>query len=501
MTTRKEFVAGIFAVVAFGCLAAPTVADLRQMTDRRIEEVRAAPNLEVPVEAERRYLSAAGDDGADGKTPETAWRTTTRLERERLAPGAFVLFRRGDLFRGGFRASEGVTYTAYGEGTKPVITPSPEDGADPAKWQKTDVPGVWSYPIGTRDVGTIVFNDGAAHAIKILPVYNDDGTYTQQYNKLPFNKGYADLVEDLAFWHDYSDKTDFKPFAKGTGLVYLKSDVNPGERFQSIEFNIRKCGVSVGSAKNVHIDNLCIKYVGHHGVGAGTAPGLKVTNCEFGWIGGSIQSERLFGRKWAVRFGNAVEIWGGCDGFEVSNCYIYQVYDAGITQQFSVGKDKPDKIVTQKGMRYADNVIEKCNYSIEYFLSGVKEPNPSRMENFVIENNLMWDAGVGFCEQRPDKTQAAHLKSWRNWSNRATGFVVRNNLFARGKEMLIETSSGLKNPDGSDSMPELTGNTFVGVDGQRFGVINQGKPNERKYDDALRQELEAKGNTCLVEEK
>ena len=459
-------------------------ADFRQLTDRRIAEIRATPNMEIPAGAECRYLSEKGDDNLDGKTPATAWRTTARLDREKLPKGAFVLFERGGLFRGGLKASEGVTYTAYGKGAKPRIYSSPENGADPAKWEKTDVENVWRYKIGKADVGTIVFNDGEAHAIKILPVYNDDGTFTQQYGGRPFNNGYKDLAEDLHFWHDYSEKTDFKPFATGSGYLYLYSKQNPGERFKSIEFNVRKHGIAVGGSNNVHVDNLCIKYVGSHGIGAGTVNGLRVTNCEFGWIGGSIQAERIFGRKWAVRYGNAVEIYGGCEGYTVENCYVYQVYDAGLTQQINVGK--LEELRDQKGVRYARNVIENCNYSIEYFLAlrSFRE-NPSRMEGFVIEDNLMWNAGVGFCQQRPDRSQAAHIKSWRNNSNRATGYVIRGNLLACGAEMLVEISSGLCNPDGSESMPKMEGNVFVGTKGQRFGVLNQGKPVDRVYDENI----------------
>ena len=98
-----------------------------------------------------------------------------------------------------------------------------------------------------------------------------------------------------------------------------------------------------------------------------------------------------------------MEIYGGCENYTVTNCYIYQVYDAGLTQQYGV-KENDRTRHDQRNVRYADNVIEKCNYSIEYFLSTKAAPdNPSRIENFVIEDNLMFDAGVGFCEQRPDR--------------------------------------------------------------------------------------------------
>jgi hypothetical protein len=217
-----------------------------------------------------------------------------------------------------------------------------------------------------------------------------------------------------------------------------------------------------------------------------------VRDCEFGWIGGSIQGESIFGRDHPTRLGNGVEIYGACDNYVVDNCYFWQVYDAGVTQQ--VGVNKAESVMMHKGMRYSNNVMEKCNYSIEYFRSRRQQypQNPSRMEDFLIENNLMWDAAIGFCEQRPDHNCGAHVKSWRNGCNRATRFRIRNNLFAGSREMLIEVSSGLLNPDGSDSMPTLDGNLFIGKKGQRFGVLNQGRPVDLSYDDALPGKLDAR---------
>ena len=100
---------------------------------RRIAEIRATPGMDVPDGAPRRYLSPRGDDAADGLTPSTAWRTTERLNAEKLAPGSFVLFERGGVYRGGVKARAGVTYTACGVGEKPRVYASPWNGADPAK--------------------------------------------------------------------------------------------------------------------------------------------------------------------------------------------------------------------------------------------------------------------------------------------------------------------------------------------------------------------------------
>ena len=455
---------------------------------QRIAAIRATPNMDVPEGAPRRYLSPHGDDAADGLTPSTAWRTTQRLNAERLGSGSFVLFERGGVYRGWVKVCEGVTYTAYGKGGKPCVYASPLNGADPAKWEMTDAPDVWRCRAGMEDVGTIVFDGGSTNAVKIVPVWNKDGTFTQQYGGRSFKSGYKSLAEDLHFWHDYTAESKFLPHAKGTGFLYMRSRENPGVRFKSIELCVRRNGFAVGKCDNVTIDNICVMYVGAHGVGAETVKNLKVTNCEFGWIGGSIQAEEMFGRNWPVRFGNAVEVWGGCDGFVVDNCYIHDVYDAGLTQQFSCGVDESHS-VTQRNIRYSRNLIERCNYSIEYFLSGIKNPavNQSHIEGFVIESNLMRNAAVGFCSQRPDHNEGAHVKSWRfNGGlsrNRTSGYVIRNNVISSSRDMLVEISSSIGNPDGSDSMPTMEKNVFVGVKGQRFGVLNQGKAVEVKYDE------------------
>lgn len=66
-----------------------------------------------------------------------------------------------------------------------------------------------------------------------------------------------------------------------------------------------------------HIDNLCLKYGDCHGVGSGTNEGLRITNCEFGWIGGGIQTYDFRGDTTGrvTRYGNAIEIYVGCDGY------------------------------------------------------------------------------------------------------------------------------------------------------------------------------------------
>ena len=467
-------------------------AALRALADARIAQIRATANRAIPAGAACYYLDAKnGNDAADGRTPQSAWKTTARLAQEKIAPGSYVLYARGGIYRGTVPCRPGVTYTAYGEGPKPCIYGSPADGADPAKWARTDNPNVWAYQLDARDVGTLVFDGGKAHARKV--VFRTDKKTGAKFSMVtgrPFNS-YRDLDTDLHFWHDY--------YKDGTKKVYLYSAQNPGERFRSIEFNVKCHGFGVGGAGDVTIDNFTVKYVGVHGVGAGTCRNLTVSNCEFAWIGGSIQAEGIFGRDHPTRLGNAVEIYGGCDGYVVTNCCFAQVYDAGVTHQFNIPNTAGEKRYDEKNVVFADNVFDTCNYSIEYFLTA-PDGNASRMENLLYANNLMFDAGRGFCEQRPDRDQGAHIKAWFHGNrNRAKNYVVRNNVFCGAGDMLVQICAGLKNLDGSSSLPTMADNVFVGRAGQQFGMVSDTSDRRETYGPGTQAYVDrfGPGNRCV----
>lgn len=85
------------------------------------------------------YVSAAGDDGNPGTSPQAAWRTLARVNAGPLRPGDRVLFRRGDRWRGQLRPFSGaegapIVYGAYGTGPKPVLLGS-VDRSRPEDWR------------------------------------------------------------------------------------------------------------------------------------------------------------------------------------------------------------------------------------------------------------------------------------------------------------------------------------------------------------------------------
>lgn len=419
------------------------IAELDRKAEAMKKSIRKTRS-DIHISGTTYYVSSKGNDANDGLSVKRPLKSLAKVNTLDLIEGDAVLFRRGDLWRGTLKTKDGVTYSAYGKGAKPTLCGSPCDAAKEGVWSETETPNVYMYDRELPDdIGTLVFNEGEACAFKVMRQHDQTGRTIHIETKEPFSD-YRDLKRDLDFFHDYKVKK----------RVYLYSSKgNPSKRFESIELLVK---TNIVYARNqVTIDNLCIKYCGAHGIGSGYTKGLTVTNCELGWIGGSIQGDSLYGRSHPTRYGNAIEVYGGCDSFLVDNCYIYQVYDAGITHQFSKGGNNS---IVMKNVVYSNNLVEDCVYSIEYFLGKADNDAERYMDNVVFSNNLLRRSGYGWGKQRPDKETPAHIKSW-NSQNRAYNFFIKNNVFDRGTRVLLNTEAAEQ-----EWLPVLQGNTYIQLD-------------------------------------
>ena len=428
------------------------------------------------------YLSADGDDANDGLSPQTPLRSIAKLNTLELKPSDGVMFRRGDVWRGKITTRKGVTYSAYGRGAKPRIYGSPCDASVEGEWIATATPNVYMYSqYLSDDVGTLVFNGGEQNAIKILKVYHADGTTTNVYTGEPFAGG-CDLKRDLDFFHDYRDEKR---------LYLCSTEGNPSERFESIELLTR--GNIINATDNVHIDNLCLMYGGSHGIGSGTTKGLRVTNCVIGWIGGSmlLPAPPEGGRD--ARYGNGIEIYGGCDEFVVDNCYIYQCYDAGITNQNQ--DDVSDSSRTMRNVSFTNNLVERCEMSIEYYLGAQMKTTEGIIENFLIEGNILRLAGYGWGDQHPEPAWAAHIKSWWLHQNEAYNFTIRRNIFDRSDANVINIVAA-----DAERLPQMEQNTYVqylGGDGGRIGQSWADYKFDEQFPASVEQALGEKGGKYI----
>ncbi len=450
--------------------------EIDTLTQKRIEEIRSTPNTDFECKGCAYYVDNNGNDANDGLSPETAWQTLERVvqaDREVIKPGDVIYFKRGCRFRGEMILNAtGYTISAYGEGKKPEFFSGPRDYADEALWSKTDCENVYVcadiFP-ANRDIGFITINGGDIYGIKDCIQYDKDMDCTVEYVDLRPYSSYRDLNADCHFFHEWR-----------SGKVYFYScEGNPGKRFDSMEFSLRfhtfcTCG------NDITIDNICIKHVGSHAIGSSTTKNLRVQNCEFGWVGGSVLDAAFHadGTPGTGRYGNAVEIYGWCDGFVVDNCLIYQVFDAGLTFQYATEKEGEN--ASMENIVFSNNVILNNYYSIEYFLyvrDKDRAANPSAFENILFENNICRYSAHGMCEQRPDKVGGAHLKA-KNLDNCGMNFVIRNNIFDESNVALFFHATYPLNDRHPFDVPKMEGNTYIQRATGAFGFfLDGGKPD------------------------
>lgn len=395
-----------------------------------------------------------------------------------------VCFRRGDIFRGNLAARSNVTLTAYGIGGKPVICGSPENGAEPGRWEK--VPGtenIWKYKTPLRDVGTVFFDGGRSYAAKRCPSVIG-GSYEYGYEALENLQFISAVPAGDAISLNNSNA------AEKTGYLYLRCDEgNPGEIYQSVEFSERVYVISLADgSENITIDNLCITFGGAHGIAGSNIKNLLVQNCELSFIGGGIQKYNYDSAKNAyipARYGNGVEVNTSCDGYTVRSCFIHDIYDAGITHQ--VGNNHTAD-VEFNNVEYSGNLIENCTYSVEYFArpsvayeNGSSNAGTAEMNNILIKDNIMRFAGFGFGEQRTltDWNMAAHIMGWNNSRNVSNGFIVESNVMDRcvysnpSSAAKINSSFILVSAEKTEYLPEFKGNTYVHYSGSRFSYYGE----------------------------
>lgn len=376
---------------------------------------------DYPETGNKFYISPNGNDANDGKSPETAWKTTENIAgikgMKQIKPGDTVLFERGGEWRGVLNCLAGVTYSAYGEGPKPVFNASLKNYANPALWTPTEYPNIYKLSDKLSNCGLMVFNFTGK-----LGNYNEL-VGTLRLKGLNGVESYADLKEDLEFYSDLS-----------TSEVYLYSaEGNPGERFKSIEIAHGTNSTVIAKPGNVTLDNLNFRFCGQHGVGVGGHVNIKVQNCIFDYLGGSVL--RGFHGVDTTRYGNALQVYGSCDGWYLYNNWIYQIYDTGVTHQYNSTYDPGT--ATMDHVDYVGNVIEYCHWSIEYYNPDYGNTHHTFYNTYIADNICRMN-GYGWGTRTRG---AVALFQSAGITENTENFVAENNIFDRGKSILFNCNS------------------------------------------------------------
>ena len=411
------------------------------------------------------YVSADGNDKASGKSESEPWKSIAKLNKTKLKPGDAVFFKRGDTWRGEcLELKAGVTYSAYGEGDKPAIYGSPENGTGAEKWELLEgTNNIWVFHEEMPECGCVVLND-EIWAQKVNP-YLAGKKFT-----MPDGSGDAfdvkkALSSDLTF---YSEDDTFVVYhnafegQRHEGKLYLRCDKgNPGEVYSSIEFcpwtntNGGKGLLytreveSVGLIRDViTVDNLTIKYTGGYGMYLFGSSAL-VQNCEVGWIGGC--TTNYFASDFFGGSGNCIGSYGDVDNYSVRNCYLYQAYDSGISsEQSDYGEG------CQQNITFEDNLIEDCLFGIEFYVGDENTDAPSvALENVAVKGNYILNTGNGFGSKRQMRRwniYDAALMFHPYYEDMKNVVVSGNVLYKSGNYIVL---------CGTKKKPTFAGNTFV----------------------------------------
>ncbi|MBR5553274.1 MAG: S-layer homology domain-containing protein [Clostridia bacterium] len=398
-----------------------------------------------PETGKKFYISPNGNDANDGLSPETAWKTMEPMSgikgMKLIKPGDTVLFERGGEWRGVLSCIAGVTYSAYGEGPKPVFNASKKNYADPALWTPTEYPNIYKLSDKLVNCGLAVFDFTGE-----LGNYNEL-VGTLRLKGLNGVEGYSDLKDDLEFYNDLSTNDFYLYSAEG----------NPGERFDSIEIAHGTNSTSIPQPGNVTLDNLNFRFCGQHGVGVGGHKNITVRNCIFDYLGGSVL--RGFHGVNTTRYGNALQVYGSCDGWYLYDNWIYQIYDTGVTHQYNTTYDPGN--ATMDHVDYIGNVIEYCHWSIEYY-------NPDygntyhTFHNTHIADNICRMNGYGWGTRIRG---AVALFQSAGITENTENFVTENNIFDRGKSILFNCNSV------GDRELQLRNNIYVQNLGGKFATF------------------------------
>jgi len=316
--------------------------------------------------------------------------TPEEFKNIKLASGDTVLFRRGETFRLGvsYSLTTGVSYGAYGKGEKPVISGSVRDFADNSLWS-TDDGFIWKTTLEAALAGNIVFNGGEFVGIPQLTLDEVDN--------------------DGDFWFDSENKIFY---------LYLRQ-LNPGHRFDSIEISsVDTLFISWSGRKNIVIENLDFRYVAKHAINMIGCENVRITGCIFKWIGGAFADTK------GGRYGNGIQFWNKAVNCEISNNYLYQIYDSALTFQGS-------SVGVYTDITYTNNLIEYSSMNFEFWADQA-EGSDVTISNIVFEDNILRFAGYGFAGiQRNNKGNQAFILGWYKQyeEGQISNFCITNNTF------------------------------------------------------------------------
>ena len=257
--------------------------------------------------------SSGGNDGLDGLTQATAWKTLAKVNSSSFSAGDIILLKRGDTWREILQVpSSGtsgsyITFGNYGSGADPQIYGSEESAS-------------WTNNGGNLWVSNSSFVNPRSRFLCEIFFIETNNTITWGL--------YKSSTASLTTEHDWTWSGN---------KIYVYSATDPGSRYTGIEIPQRQTCIDLNNKQYIDIDGIDLYYGIYEGVTYDWSydqldlRGLIIENCTIGYIGGNI-SVRSNENGYGIDVAYSDMIVRNC---EIYNCgrrgISFHLYGSGFT--------------------------------------------------------------------------------------------------------------------------------------------------------------------------
>ena len=350
------------------------------------------------------YVSPNGNDSNDGLSPDSPWKSMEKVSTASLKYGDAVFFERGGKWNGKLNMQTGVTYSAYGEGEKPVWTGSPLDAAESSKWSyyadTADGGKIWKYSDKLTDCGVLIL-DGYTIARKAYPVWNGSKYITSD------GKRTFDLKKDLSADLMYCSRLDLKGLStlpctvwneNRTGDLFFRCDKgNPGEVFSTIEIGLGTDMITASTDGYNTVDNICFRCFAMSGMGPKCHDLYQY--CESCWCGGQVQTYSCEDGTYITGVSGGGALLFG-QNIIARNNYIHDCENKGMCV---VNNGESHDNLDRHDILAENNIVERCGNSVYMLTLSIPDDVNAVFEDITFRGNYFINSGKGW---------RAHSQMW-----------------------------------------------------------------------------------------
>lgn len=396
------------------------------------------------------YCSSKSQSSIEDGTIEHPYKSLTEVHRY-AHDGSTVLLERGGEYQffNEFN-SRTISFGAYGNGTKPVISRFAK--------VRNDRKSLFTRDSSSENIWTLNFNllvelsgrktEELTNIGFIYNPYTDEIVYGRKVafpNALEMYMAFnyqQPTQGQIQAYTCLSKDGDFYQSSDGH-TIKVYSSVNPNDSVYPQNFNTpplfedqrntQELWFATGGSFIVHPRNCCIQDIKITGFGRHAIEGgmnnVLIDNVDVDLVGGMTQNPMNVGTPKFVRLGDGIEVWCSTQipskDTTVKNCLISRVFDGGATIQGYL--DEHVKYAAEN-IAITENVFKNCRLTFEGF-AFYNEPDGSiigevPVQNCYFSNNKSYNAGNnGFnCPEPRD----CHLY------NGMPGMIISNNYFYNG---------------------------------------------------------------------